>query len=139
MLSQGAFNALLKTLEEPPEHVIFILATTEAHRVPETILSRCQRFDFKRIRPSDIIVRMKEIAAGDKLNISEDAYGVLAKFADGSMRDGLSILERCISECGNTLTYDSVVSVLGITASDMIFKISDALIKNDIEIVSSKI
>lgn len=133
MLSQGAFNALLKTLEEPPEHVIFILATTEAHRVPETILSRCQRFDFKRIRPSDIIVRMKEIAAGDKLNISEDAYGVLARFADGSMRDGLSILERCISECGNTLTYDSVVSVLGITASDMVFKISEALIKNDTE------
>ena len=87
MLSTGAFNALLKTLEEPPEHVIFILATTEAHKVPQTILSRCQRFDIKRIMPSDIILRMKEIAHGDKLNISEDAYELLGRLADGSMRD----------------------------------------------------
>ena len=85
MLSTGAFNALLKTLEEPPEHVIFILATTEAHKVPQTILSRCQRFDFKRIKPSDIILRMKEIAHGDKLNISEDAYELLGRLADGSI------------------------------------------------------
>lgn len=135
MLSQGAFNALLKTLEEPPEHVIFILATTEAHKVPETILSRCQRFDFKRIRPTDIVIRMKEIATGDKLNISEEAYEILAKFADGSMRDGLSILERCVSECGNRLTYDDVISVLGVTSSDILLKISEALISNNTECV----
>lgn len=141
MLSQGAFNALLKTLEEPPEHVIFILATTEAHRVPETILSRCQRFDFKRIRPADIIVRMKEIAAGDGLSISDDAYALLAKFADGSMRDGLSILERCVSECGTQLSYDDVVSVLGIAPSELVFKTVDAVLKKDtgglLEIVDS--
>lgn len=83
MLSQGAFNALLKTLEEPPQHVIFILATTEAHKVPETILSRCQRFDFKRIKPSDIILRMKEIAAGDGLQITDNAYALLARLAEG--------------------------------------------------------
>lgn len=133
MLSQGAFNALLKTLEEPPEHVIFILATTEAHRVPETILSRCQRFDFKRIRSSDIIVRMKEIAVGDELFIDEEAYGLLAAFADGSMRDALSILERCISECGNTLTYQGVVSALGLAPSETIFNIVDAILAKDTE------
>lgn len=133
MLSQGAFNALLKTLEEPPDHVIFILATTEAHRVPETILSRCQRFDFKRIRPSDIIVRMKEIAAGDGLKIDEDAYSLIARFADGSMRDGLSILERCISECGSVLSYPDTVSVLGITPSEIIFKLTDSILNKDTE------
>ena len=131
MLSQGAFNALLKTLEEPPEHVIFILATTEAHRVPETILSRCQRFDFKRIRPSDIIVRMKEIAAGDGLEIAEEAYSLLARFADGSMRDGLSIMERCVSECGNKLSAGDVISVLGIAPSEQVFKSTDYVINHD--------
>lgn len=135
MLSQGAFNALLKTLEEPPEHVIFILATTEAHRVPETILSRCQRFDFKRIRPADIIIRMKEIAAGDGLSISDDAYSLLAKFADGSMRDGLSILERCISECGNSLSKNDIISVLGVTPSDTVFETTDAVIEKNTELL----
>ncbi len=131
MLSTGAFNALLKTLEEPPEHVIFILATTEAHKVPETILSRCQRFDFKRITPNNIIVRMKEIATGDGINISEDAYPLLASFADGSMRDGLSILERCVSACGNNITYDSVISVLGATPIDTVISSADALINKN--------
>ena len=120
MLSTSAFNALLKTLEEPPGHVIFILATTEAHRVPETILSRCQRFDFKRIRPADIILRMKEIAVGDGLNISEDAYRLLGTLADGSMRDGLSILERCIAACGTTLSRSDIVNALGMAESELI-------------------
>lgn len=128
MLSGGAFNALLKTLEEPPEHVIFILATTEAHKVPETILSRCQRFDFKRIRPSDIVVRMKEIAQGDGLSITDDAYKLLAKLADGSMRDGLSIMERCVSECSDTLTVDAINSVLGLMPSQAVMSIADAII-----------
>ncbi len=127
MLSTGAFNALLKTLEEPPEHVIFILATTEAHKVPETILSRCQRFDFKRIRPQDIILRMKEIAVGDGLEISESALTLLAQLAEGSMRDGLSILERCVSACGNKLSYDDVVSVMGISGNELNFRLIDAI------------
>lgn len=127
MLSSGAFNALLKTLEEPPEHVIFILATTEAHKVPQTILSRCQRFDFKRIQPSDIILRMKEIAHGDSLNITDDAFKLLASLADGSMRDGLSILERVVSACGNEITAENITSTLGISASESIFKIISAI------------
>ncbi len=131
MLSQGAFNALLKTLEEPPAHVIFILATTEAHKVPETVLSRCQRFDFKRIRPSDIILRMKEISAGDGLSISEDALKLIAHLAEGSMRDGLSILERCVSACGTTLTRDDVTSVLGISGSELNQRIVESILNND--------
>lgn len=141
MLSSGAFNALLKTLEEPPEHVIFILATTEAHKVPQTILSRCQRFDFKRIQPSDIILRMKEIAHGDSLNITDDAFKLLASLADGSMRDGLSILERVVSACGNEITAENITSTLGISASESIFKIisaiSDGNVNNIIEVIDT--
>lgn len=128
MLSGGAFNALLKTLEEPPEHVIFILATTEAHKVPQTILSRCQRFDFKRIKPDDIIRRMREIAMGDDLSITDDAYRLLANLADGSMRDGLSILERCVSSAGTSLTYDSITDTLGISGKGPLFSITDHIV-----------
>ncbi len=123
MLSSGAFNALLKTLEEPPAHVIFILATTESHKVPQTILSRCQRFDFKRIKPDDIIRRMREIAMGDGLSLTDDAYRLLAQLADGSMRDGLSILERCVSAAGTSLSYDTITSVLGIAGNGPLFDI----------------
>lgn len=137
MLSTGAFNALLKTLEEPPEHVIFILATTEAHKVPQTILSRCQRFDFKRISQSDIILRMKEIAYGDNINITDDAYSLLARLADGSMRDGLSILERVVSACGNTVTAENITSTLGISAAEAVFGMISALENSDVpEILS---
>ena len=131
MLSDGAFNALLKTLEEPPSHVLFILATTAPHKVPETILSRCQRFDFKRIRNNDIITRMKEIAYGDGLKITDDAYSLLAKLADGSMRDGLSILERCVSACGESITVEDITSVLGIADSDADFRASAAVANGD--------
>ncbi|MDD6214412.1 MAG: DNA polymerase III subunit gamma/tau [Firmicutes bacterium] len=131
MLSGGAFNALLKTLEEPPEHVIFILATTEAHKVPPTILSRCQRFDFKRIKPDNIVRRMREIAMGDGLNITDDAYRLLAHLADGSMRDGLSILERCISAAGTSLDCDSITSVLGIAGTGVMFDMADCINKAD--------
>lgn len=131
MLSGGAFNALLKTLEEPPEHVIFILATTEAHKVPQTILSRCQRFDFKRIKPDDIIRRMREIAMGDGLTLTDDAYKLLAQLADGSMRDGLSILERCVSAVGTNLTYDAITDALGISGRGPLFKIADAVNSGD--------
>ena len=135
MLSGGAFNALLKTLEEPPEHVIFILATTEAHKVPQTILSRCQRFDFKRIKPDDIIRRMREIAMGDGLTLTDDAYRLLAQLADGSMRDGLSILERCVSAVGTNLTYDAITDALGISGKGPLFKIADAVNDGDAQSV----
>lgn len=131
MLSGGAFNALLKTLEEPPEHVIFILATTEAHKVPQTILSRCQRFDFKRIRPDDIIRRMREIAMGDGISVTDDAFRLLAQLADGSMRDGLSILERCVSSAGTNLTYESVTDALGIVGTGPLFDITDFICRQD--------
>lgn len=137
MLSDGAFNALLKTLEEPPEHVVFILATTAAHKLPETILSRCQRFDFKRITKSNLILRMKEIAYGDGLKISEDAFELLAKLADGSMRDGLSILERCVSASGDNIGVDEINSVLGIADSEACFRCSAAIAEsNPAEVLS---
>lgn len=131
MLSQGAFNALLKTLEEPPPHVIFILATTEAHKVPETILSRCQRFDFKRIRPSDIILRMKEIALGDGLKITDGALSMIAQLAEGSMRDGLSVLERCVSAVGNEISDSDVAAVLGISGNELNYRLVKFLSEND--------
>ena len=95
MLSTGAFNALLKTLEEPPAHVIFILATTEVHKLPATILSRCQRFDFKRIQPETMAVRLKEVAGIEGLELDDDAAILIARIADGALRDGLSVLDQC--------------------------------------------
>lgn len=139
MLSGGAFNALLKTLEEPPEHVIFILATTEPQKVPQTILSRCQRFDFKRIKPADIILRMKEIAHGDGLDISEDAYALLARLADGSMRDALSLLERVVSSCGSTVTAENITETLGISTLDNVYAMTDAVLTNNVEGILSVI
>lgn len=135
MLSMGAFNALLKTLEEPPEHSLFILATTEPHKVPITILSRCQRFDFKRIPKSDIIVRMKEIAFNDKYDIDEGAFDLLAELADGSMRDGLSLMERCLSASNGTLTAETINSVLGISSKEAIVNIVDAVLEKDTKAV----
>ncbi|MGN0182984.1 MAG: DNA polymerase III subunit gamma/tau, partial [Candidatus Ornithomonoglobus sp.] len=131
MLSTSAFNALLKTLEEPPENVIFILATTEAHKVPQTILSRCQRFDFRRIRNEDIIVRMKEIATADGYNITDDAYRMLAQLADGSLRDGLSVMERVISASGSAVSAEDIVNTLGISTQDSVFELTDAIINGD--------
>lgn len=131
MLSTSAFNALLKTLEEPPENVIFILATTEAHKVPQTILSRCQRFDFKRIRNEEIVVRMKEIAYADGYDITDEAYRMLAVLAEGSMRDGLSVMERVIAATGNSVTEDDITNVLGISSLDSVFELTDAIAGGD--------
>ena len=131
MLSTSAFNALLKTLEEPPENVVFILATTEAHKVPQTILSRCQRFDFKRIRNEDIMVRMKEIAYADGFDITDDAYRILASLAEGSMRDGLSIMERVISACGNHVSAKDIEDTLGISSADFVFELTNAISDGD--------
>ena len=114
MLSIGAFNALLKTLEEPPSYVIFILATTEVHKLPITILSRCQRYDFKRISIDTITGRMQELIAAEQVQVEEKALRYIAKAADGSMRDALSLLDQCIAfHLGKELTYDKVLDVLG--------------------------
>lgn len=114
MLSIGAFNALLKTLEEPPSYVIFILATTEAHKIPITILSRCQRYDFKRISLNTIADRMRDLMKEEKVEVEEKALRYIAKKADGSMRDALSLLDQCIAfYLGQRLTYDHVLEVLG--------------------------
>lgn len=139
MLSAGAFNALLKILEEPPENVIFILATTEAHKVPQTILSRCQRFDFKRIKPDDIIRRIKEIASADNIKISDDGYKLLARLADGSMRDGLSILERVASASAEEITASLITDILGISDNEQVFAITDAFTQNDADKILSVI
>lgn len=114
MLSTGAFNALLKTLEEPPEYVVFILATTEAHKIPITILSRCQRYDFKRIRLDTIASRLAELCKREGIAADEKATAYIAKAADGSMRDALSLLERCVAfYYQQELTYDKVLELLG--------------------------
>ena len=114
MLSIGAFNALLKTLEEPPSYVIFILATTEAHKIPITILSRCQRYDFRRISIDTIAARLKHLMEREQVEVEEKAIRYVAKAADGSMRDALSLLDQCIAfYLGQKLTYDHVLEVLG--------------------------
>lgn len=114
MLSPGAFNALLKTLEEPPAYVIFILATTEPHKIPVTVLSRCQRYDFRRITADIIADRLRELADYEKVDIEEKAIHYIAKKADGAMRDALSLMDQCIAfHIGETLTYDKVLTVLG--------------------------
>ncbi len=114
MLSAGAFNALLKTLEEPPPYVIFILATTEVHKIPITILSRCQRYDFRRITVEEIAGRLKELTAAEQLSVEDRALRYVATTADGSMRDAISLLDQCVAfYLGETLTYDKVLEVLG--------------------------
>ncbi len=114
MLSAGAFNALLKTLEEPPSYVIFILATTEVHKIPITILSRCQRYDFRRITVEEITGRLKELTTAENLSVEDRALRYVATAADGSMRDAISLLDQCVAfYLGETLTYDKVLEVLG--------------------------
>ncbi|MDD4688213.1 MAG: DNA polymerase III subunit gamma/tau [Eubacteriales bacterium] len=130
MLSTAAFNALLKTLEEPPAHVIFILATTESHKVPATIRSRCQRFDFRRISQEDISERIKLIAQTDGISITPEAISKIAYLADGSMRDSLSILEQCIP-IGN-VTLESVEEIVGIAGDGALLTIAEAINKGDI-------
>ena len=128
MLSGAAFNALLKTLEEPPEHVVFILATTEVHKLPATILSRCQRFDFRRIDSAEIVGRLKYVAENEGLNLTDDAATLIASAADGGMRDALSILDLCAST-GSDITEDTVANVCSMAGNDYLIKMTD-LIKN---------
>ena len=114
MLSTAAFNALLKTLEEPPAHVIFILATTEIQKVPATILSRCQRFSFKRILPHDMEQQLLRVAQAEAIDLTSDGAELLARMANGALRDALSLLDQCIAfYLGQALTYDKALEVLG--------------------------
>jgi len=135
MLTKEAFNALLKTLEEPPEHAIFVFATTEIHRVPATILSRCQRFDFKRIMTRTIIDHLGKICSEEKIEISTDSLLQIAKKADGSMRDALSILDQIISYGGEKISTQEVASALGIISEEIFFRISDHIHDGDLKAV----
>ncbi len=133
MLSIGAFNALLKTLEEPPEYVIFILATTEIHKIPVTILSRCQHYDFKRISIETITGRMKELMDTEKVEVEDRALTYIAKAADGSMRDALSLLDQCIAfYLGQRLTYDNVLEVLGAVDTDVFSRLLRKILERDV-------
>lgn len=133
MLSIGAFNALLKTLEEPPSYVIFILATTEAHKIPITILSRCQRYDFRRITIDVISERLTELMEKEQVEVEPKAIRYLAKAADGSMRDALSLLDQCIAfYLGESLTYDHVLEVLGAVDTELFSRMLRKLIAKDI-------
>ena len=133
MLSAGAFNALLKTLEEPPSYVIFILATTEAHKIPITILSRCQRYDFHRISIDTIAGRLMDLMEEEQVDVEERAIRYVAKAGDGSMRDALSLLDQCIAfHLGETLTYENVLEVLGAVDTEIFSRLLRQIINKDI-------
>ena len=133
MLSTGAFNALLKTLEEPPSYVIFILATTEAHKIPITILSRCQRYDFHRISNDTIADRLAELMREEQVKAEEKALRYVAKAGDGSMRDALSLLDQCIAfHLGETLTYENVLDVLGAVDTEVFSRLLRRVIDKDV-------
>lgn len=131
MLSGGAFNALLKTLEEPPEHALFILATTEVHKLPATILSRCQRFNFRNISTSDIAAHLSDILSSRGVTAQKEAVELIARTAEGGMRDALSIADTCLAYCGDNITYEDVVNVLGTADSEFVFNVADRLIARD--------
>ncbi len=132
MLSRDAWNALLKTLEEPPAHVVFILATTEVNKIPETILSRCQRFDFHRISPADISERLMEISAKEGVSLSDEAALLIAVIADGAMRDAISLLDRCIG-ISTEITAETVRSAAGLAAQGHIFELANCTINKNVK------
>ena len=132
MLSTSAFNALLKTLEEPPAHVVFILATTEPHKIPLTIISRCQRFDFKRITSTDIVSRMKEVLVDAKIEYDENVLRIIAQAAAGGMRDALSMLDQVVSFSGEKMTIEDALLVTGTIGQDIFLQLSEALIEKDV-------
>ena len=131
MLSKAAFNALLKTLEEPPEHAIFIFATTEPHKVLPTILSRVQRFDFKRISVDEIVHRLEKITSDEGISIDHESLHVIAKKADGALRDALGLLDQAIAFCGDNITYEAVLKALNVVGSDRLFEFMDCVINRD--------
>ena len=132
MLSAGAFNALLKTLEEPPSYAIFILATTEKHKVIPTILSRCQVYDFNRITVPDTIAYLQKVAANEGITVSEEALNVVAQKADGGMRDALSIFDQLVAFCGKNITYEQTIAVLNVLNADYYFNLVDAALQHDV-------
>ena len=131
MLTKEAFNALLKTLEEPPPHVLFIFATTEIHKLPATIISRCQRFDFRRIRIDEIVTNLRGIAASESLTVDDDALLLIAKKGDGSMRDAQSIFDQIVALCGATITKDQILQALNIVDQEFYFRVTDLVIARD--------
>jgi len=131
MLSQGAFNALLKTLEEPPSYVIFILATTEPHKIPATILSRCQRFDFKRVTVKDITLRMKRICTEENIEVEDKALNLIARNSQGALRDALSILDQCISFGDSKIDYKDVVELLGTVNIEQLLDLAQYIINQN--------
>ena len=131
MLSQAAFNAFLKTLEEPPAHAIFILATTEKHKILPTILSRCQTYDFNRISVADMVRNMKDIAAAENITISDDALHIIAQKADGAMRDALTLFDQTVAFCGTDITYDMVIKNLNVLDYEYYFRLTDFFLKGD--------
>ena len=133
MLSTGAFNALLKTLEEPPEHVKFILATTEPQKLPATILSRCQRFDFKRLGVSDIVKRLEIICKESNIEITVEALKIIANLSEGAMRDAISILERCIQDGENKISEEKIKELVGIPKLTYIYEISKAILEYNVD------
>ncbi|HTY09973.1 MAG TPA: DNA polymerase III subunit gamma/tau [Bacteroidota bacterium] len=132
MLTKEAFNALLKTLEEPPPHVLFIFATTEVHKVPATILSRCQRYDFRRITVEDIMSRLRFIAGEEKIAIDDDSLMIIAKKGDGSMRDSQSIFDQVVSYCGATITAQQIISLLNVVDQEFFFRVSECIKAHDV-------
>ena len=132
MLSTAAFNALLKTLEEPPSYAIFILATTEKHKVIPTILSRCQVYDFNRITVQDIVAHLQSIAAKEGITVAEEALNVVAQKADGGLRDALSIFDQLVAFCGNNITYEQTIAVLNVLNSDYYFSLVESALRHDV-------
>lgn len=133
MLTKEAFNALLKTLEEPPQHVVFIFATTEVHKIPMTILSRCQRFDFRRIGIEEIIARLRFIAQEEKITIDDNALLIIAKKGDGSLRDAQSLFDQIRSFCGNEIAAPDVLKVLNVVDQEMFFRVTDLIKAHDLK------
>lgn len=133
MLTTEAFNALLKTLEEPPSRVMFMFATTEPHKVPATIISRCQRFDFKRLSIGEIIEQLKHICAEEKIDIDDESLHLIARKAEGSMRDSQSLLDQAISFCGNQIQVQAILEILGVIDWDIFFELTDDIARQDVK------
>jgi DNA polymerase-3 subunit gamma/tau len=131
MLTKEAFNALLKTLEEPPRHVLFIFATTEIHKLPATILSRCQRFDFRRLSGEEITGNLRMIAAKDNITLDDDSLRLLARKADGSLRDAQSLFDQAISLCGTTITHEDIRRELRIVDLETFFRVTEMVKRKD--------
>ena len=139
MLTPEAFNALLKTLEEPPGYIVFIFATTEPHKIPATILSRCLRFDFKRITPKDLLNVLKKIACAEKIDIEDDALKLIGYYSDGSLRDALGILDQVSLLHTNKISHDDIIQMLGLTSLETFFIFSESIINNDINTIMKHI